>query len=199
MRDQIRAGQEFLVKTQIPETGWGYYPHTSQAFPEPTCYSLLALANTAFQPHTALNWLASLVNANGQLYLPGDDSPNWGTAHLVIALTRLGQLPTVRQMSIDWLLNWKSNYTETNEMVAIDTSLVGCSWISDTFSWVHPTSYAVLALKMAGLEAHDRVKEAEILLLDRMCQQGGWNFGNPEVLDAPMAPSVVTVLMPTVV
>jgi hypothetical protein len=56
---------------------------------------------------------------------------------------------------------------------------------------VQPTSYGALALKFAGLNTHERVKEAESLLLDRMCLQGGWNFGNPAVLGSELPPSVV--------
>jgi hypothetical protein len=190
-QDEIRAAQDFLIKSQQTGAGWGYHAHASQAFPEPTIYSLLALSNTTFQADNTLSWLSSLVNADGQLHLPGDDLPNWASAHLVIALIHLDQLPEVRQASANWLLKWESEYIENNEVVDFDTSLVGWSWISDTFSWVQPTSYAVLALKLSGLKSHNRVKEAEMLLLDRMCLQGGWNFGNPEVLDRPINPSSV--------
>ena len=190
MQDVIRSAQDFLIGSQIPGSGWGYRHDSSQAFPEPTCYSLLALADTSFAPAESLGWLTGLVNSEGQLYLPNDDSPNWGTSHLIITLSRLGLLPDVRQASIDWLLEWKSQYIETTEVVTLDGTLIGWPWISDTFSWVQPTSYAIFALKLADLGAHGRVKEAEVLLFDRMCQGGGWNFGNPIILNRPIAPSL---------
>jgi hypothetical protein len=190
MRDAISSAKEFLIQTQLPSSGWGYRADSPQAFPEPTCYSLLALADTSFPLDKSLGWLSGLVNPNGQLYLPNDDSPNWGTSHLIITLTRLNLLPDVQQASIEWLLKWKSRYVETTEIVTLDGSLIGWPWISDTFSWVQPTSYAVFALKLVGLREHARVKEAETLLFDRMCPGGGWNFGNPIILERPIDPSL---------
>ena len=190
MRDAISSAQEFLVQSQLPGSGWGYHADSPQAFPEPTCYSLLALADTSFSLDGPLDWLSGLVNSNGQLYLPNDDSPNWGTSHLIITLSRLDLLPDLRRSSINWLLEWKSQYVETTEVVTLNGKLIGWPWISDTFSWVQPTSYAVFALKLVGLREHARVKEAERLLFDRMCQQGGWNFGNPIILHRPIDPSL---------
>ena len=190
MQAAIKLAQDFLIQSQLPGTGWGYYAGIPQAYPEPTCYSLLALSDTSFSPTESLDWLAGLVNSDGKLYLPNDDSPHWGTSHLVIALSRLNQLPDIRQASVDWMLAWKSNYIDTTHTGGLDGSLIGWSWISDTFSWVEPTSYTVFALKLAGQGTHERVKEAEALLFDRMCQPGGWNFGNPMVLDRPIEPSL---------
>ena len=190
MQDAIQAAQNFLIQSQIPGSGWGYRSDSPQAFPEPTCYSLLALADTSFSSTEPLDWLSGLVNSEGQLYLPDDDSPNWGTSHLIITLSRLNLMPDLRQASIDWLLEWKSQYIETTEVVTLDGTLIGWPWISDTFSWVQPTSYAVFALKLVGLKDHERVKEAEALLFDRICPGGGWNFGNPIILKRPIDPSL---------
>lgn len=190
MQDAIQAAQNFLIQSQISGSGWGYRSDAPQAFPEPTCYSLLALTDTSFSPTESIDWLSGLVNLNGQLYLPNDDSPNWGTSHLIITLSRLNLLPDVLQVSIDWLLEWKSQYIETTEVITLDVTLIGWPWISDTFSWVQPTSYAIFALKLVGLKKHDRVKEAEALLFDRMCQGGGWNFGNPIILNRSIDPSL---------
>ena len=190
MQDAMQAAQNFLIQSQIPGSGWGYRSDSPQAFPEPTCYSLLALANTSYPQDEPLGWLAGLVNEKGQLYLSNDDSPNWGTSHLIITLSRLNLLLNVRRVSTEWLLDWKSQYIETTEVVTLDGTLIGWPWISDTFSWVQPTSYAVLALKMVGLREHARVKEAEALLFDRICPGGGWNFGNPIILDRPIDPSL---------
>lgn len=190
MQNSIKAAQNFLIQSQILGSGWGYRADSPQAFPEPTCYSLLALANTSFSQDEPLRWIASLVNEHGQLYLPNDDSPNWGTSQLIIMLSRLNLLMDVRQASINWLLEWKSQYVETSEVVTLDGSLIGWPWISDTFSWVQPTSFAIFALKLVGLKGHERVKEAEALLFDRICPDGGWNFGNPIMLNRPVDPSL---------
>jgi hypothetical protein len=54
---------------------------------------------------------------------------------------------------------------------------VGWAWTNQTFSWVEPTSYALLALKAAGQIHHPRVIEAERMLQSRACPSGGWNQG----------------------
>jgi len=64
---------------------------------------------------------------------------------------------------------------KTNE---INGQLRGWSWMEGTFSWVEPTSYALIALKSSGVNTHTRIREAEQLLLDRACTDGGWNYGN---------------------
>lgn len=188
----IQSAQEFLAESELHEGGWGYHSDSEQAYPEPTCYSMLALKGTSFFQKKSLGWLSNLINENGQLFLPEDDTPNWGTSHVIITLTRLNELPEKRQTSIEWLLEWESQYTESiEEDVALDSTLIGWPWISDTFSWVQPTAFAVLALKVCGLKTHPRVQEAEKLLFDRMCPGGGWNFGNPVMLNRPVDPSMV--------
>jgi hypothetical protein len=191
MTDAIKLGQDFLINSHLSGTGWGYAALNQQPFPEPTCYSLLALDGTSFSTSEPLSWLAGLVQGNGQLLLPGDDMPNWVTSLLIITLVRLDQLPEVRTASINWLLEWKSRTGQDTNLIRLDPTLVGWPWISDTFSWVHPTSYGALALKLSGLKTHQRVKEAESLLLDRMCRQGGWNYGNPAVMGSELPPAVV--------
>ncbi len=84
-----------------------------------------------------------------------------------------------------------------------DNSLQGWSWIDQTFSWVEPTCWALLALKKSGVArsadaaraaginfdaARTRVSDGERLLADRACRAGGWNFGNAVVMDQDLRP-----------
>jgi len=189
----LSSAQDFLIKNQLQDFGWGYTAEASQSYPEPTCYSVLALADTSFSNTKAFEWLTNLINDEGQLYLPHDNLPNWATALFIITSTRMDKMPLARKASIDWLLNWKSQEIESDEseVTPLDLTLVGWSWISNTFSWVQPTSLAMVALKMAGLKTHERVTEGEALLLDRVCVDGGWNFGNPIIYDKKIEPSVM--------
>jgi hypothetical protein len=59
-----------------------------------------------------------------------------------------------------------------------DTALRGWPWIENTHSWVEPTAMSVMALRAAGHGAHERVREAVHMLLDRQLPHGGWNAGN---------------------
>ncbi len=190
MEKQLHAAQQFLQVTQLTDGSWPYYLTSSQGSPEPTCYSLLALSDG--RPPTddpalqqALNWLTAQVNADGAVTLAGDDEPHWSTAHLAITLTHLGQHATLRDRAIDWLLTWQGAPAQSDPWGAIplNNELVGWSWISDTFSWVEPTSYGLIALKRAAIRTHPRLTEAEKLLFDRVCVGGGWNVGNPIVWD----------------
>ncbi|MCS6803553.1 MAG: terpene cyclase/mutase family protein [Acidobacteriota bacterium] len=101
----------------------------------------------------------------------------------------------LHQQSVQWLLSWYGNTSPPREVVTLNGQLRGWPWISDTFSWVEPTSYAVLALKLAGYRTHWRVREAEELLLDRACEAGGWNYGNRIVLGRGLMPFPVPTAM----
>ncbi len=184
--EPIQSAQHFLRQTQLADGSWPYYLTSKQGSPEPTCLAALALAgendgDTAVSP--ALNWLASLVNNDGAVILPGDDEPHWSTAHLAITLTHLQQNETLRNQTIAWLLTWQGSSGDPDPYGAIilNPDLIGWSWISNTFSWVEPTCYGLLALKRAGIRQHERITQAEMMLLDRACVGGGWNVGNPIV------------------
>jgi len=187
MMEQIRMAQQFLRQTQLADGGWPYYLTSQQGSPEPTCLAALALADegggTAVS--CALNWLAGLVNEKGAVVLPGDDEPHWSTAHLAITLTHLAYDEPLRDRAIDWLLRWQGTAGDADPYGAIilNPELIGWSWISNTFSWVEPTCYGLLALKRAGVRRHERITQAEAMLRDRVCVGGGWNVGNPIVWD----------------
>lgn len=132
----------------------------------------------------AIRWLQSRMNNEGALTLIGDNQPHWSTSLMVIALTRLGGSGDLRDKAMNWLLAWKGERVEPKKEITLDGALQGWPWASGTFSWVEPTSYALLALKLAGHGRHPRVIEAERLLLDRVCQDGGWNYGNRVVYGA---------------
>jgi hypothetical protein len=126
-----------------------------------------------------------LVDENGAVILPGDNEPHWSTAHLAITLTHLQQDEPLRDRAISWLLTWQGKTGEADPYGAIklNPELIGWSRISNTFSWVEPTCYSLLALKKAGIRQHDRITQAEAMLRDRVCVGGGWNVGNPVVWD----------------
>ena len=73
-----------------------------------------------------------------------------------------------------------------SDLTTQDNSLQGWSWIPETFSWVEPTAWCLLALKSwakvvpAAVDAN-RLDVAERLLIDRHCTGGGWNYGNSNV------------------
>jgi hypothetical protein len=176
----MATATEFLLKADDPKGGWPYQPGT-QPSPEPTCLSLMALAGlreTTAAREAAIRWLESRMNSDGALTLVEDNQPHWSTSLMVIALSRLGVRGDLRDKAVPWLLAWKGEKVAPTKEITLNGALQGWPWASGTFSWVEPTSYAMLALKLTGHSRHARVAEAERLLLDRVCEDGGWNYGN---------------------
>lgn len=78
-------------------------------------------------------------------------------------------------------------------MVEVDHRVQGWPWRPKNASWVEPTVHSVVALKhAAGLPGESasllgiraRVGAAERMLMNRRCDDGGWNYGNSRVWSA---------------
>lgn len=172
--------------------GWGYYTGKSSRI-EPTCWALLALGSawdgpvstwTDFAlPH--LGFLGARQGADGLLVETEPALANF-TANGLAAIA-LTQFPTLapRQATSrvhDGLVGVggvRMNVKNPKQ----NNQLQGWPWVRDTFSWVEPTAWCLLAMKKAdaaltGRATAARVQEAEKLLVDRVCMTGGWNYGN---------------------
>lgn len=135
-----------------------------QARPEPT---LLAVAAGCPAP---LTWLSQTDLAWGSLMVPATLADTPGTEAL-------------RARAVERLLRWQADTPEETPGT-YDGNLVGWSWVEGTFSWVEPTAWAVLGLRVAGQGQHERVQEGLKVLSDRQGRDGGWNAGTPDVLGA---------------
>ena len=74
-----------------------------------------------------------------------------------------------------------------------DNRLQAWPWVDGTASWVEPTAWCLLLLKRVrsqspSLEAAERIRVGEQLLFDRVCHEGGWNYGNSEVYGQKLWP-----------
>ena len=84
-----------------------------------------------------------------------------------------------------------------NEVIRQDNSLQAWPWVDGTASWVEPTAWCLLLLKKLrsqspSLEAAERIRVGEQFLFDRVCHDGGWNYGNKEVYGTKLWPYVPT-------
>ena len=70
--------------------------------------------------------------------------------------------------------------------------LRGWSWIDGTFQLGGADELRPPCAKDHGYAEHPRIQEAERLLLDRVCEDGGWNYGNRKVRG-----TALTSMMPT--
>lgn len=185
--------------------GWGYYPGRGSRI-EPTCWALLSLGDRAkdFDPEPHRHFLRSCQRPSGFLVEDATFPTNVGF-NAFAAVAMLGE-PSLRSDPVllallEALVKQAGLQVGQSPHFRQDNSLRGWSWIDSTFSWVEPTCWGVLALKRAQIldvapkDARARVEEAERMLIDRCCRDGGWNYGNANALGKDLFPYVpVTAL-----
>ncbi|HEX6440109.1 MAG TPA: hypothetical protein VF182_23535 [Candidatus Binatia bacterium] len=104
----------------------------------------------------------------------------------------------------DWLLKQEGRtpgilarligaFMTPSNAVALNPDLKGWAWVPRTFSWVEPTSYALIALKQTRTAVGtkilaERIQQGELMIYDRMCNGGGWNYGNSKVFGEALWP-----------
>jgi hypothetical protein len=198
LQDSLTRALGFLTTSQEANGGWGYTPGR-QSYAEPTCYGLLALSGHGGEaPRRALSWLAAHTNQIGALTVSTQPNSatdlnvfdNWGTFLAAFTLQRAGSNTELRERSLKYLLNSRGNALDkkVGQDLKLNPELQAWSWARGTASWVEPTAYALLSLKANGLGNHERVKTGEAFLFDRACYDGGWNYGNKEVLKVILEP-----------
>jgi hypothetical protein len=201
-----------LVGGQNRDGGWGAQPGLPSTT-EGTALALWALA--AYRDREprleeplrqALGWLHARQRPDGSWPM-SDQVPqsNWMGILAVLALAQLGSERARALRGGAWLLESSSEQGGSllarlyfrlfpeHQLVDLDLSLRGWSWAAGTLGWVEPTSYALVALKLLQPQlprqrTTARIREAELLLRDRMCLEGGWNYGNKVVLGVPVPP-----------
>lgn len=195
----------YLLRTANAKGGWPYYAGKASRI-EPTCWALLALRgawrqtpaewNTFANPHT--QFVLSRQRADGTLsdLDGGPTNLAWdGLAARTLALLAAeasaaierakAAIVGVKGVSID-----STDGSQNNRLQA-------WPWYPDTFSWAEPTSWCLLALKTAprSTQAIGRVAEAERLMDNRSCDDGGWNYGSARSLGQGTRPHVPTTAL----
>jgi len=162
--------------------------------PDVTAWAILLLSTTGFKSHV-LN-LARLRLQQTQLedgrvcIAPEHPDAYWPTSLAILAWQGSVPYQQSQNTAIQFLLthtgtHWKKR---ANSPLGHDPSIRGWPWIDQTHSWVYPTALAMVALTSYGLGHHERVMEAERLLLDRQLPHGGWNYGNTMVFGHELRP-----------
>jgi hypothetical protein len=192
----IRAG---LLAARNADGGWPYYPaHTSRL--EPTVWALLALARDTERPadvDVLLRWPRKddwLIDG------PPSAPVNYPFNALaaLACLDRQDALPLVQGIGRK-LVGAKGIAIPQNDVQRQDNGLQAWPWIDQTFSWVEPTAWCTLFLKKARALAFpgaaDRIEVAERVIRDRVCQNGGWNYGSSNVYGQELYPYVPTTAL----
>jgi hypothetical protein len=193
-----------LTATQRSDGGWAYYEGKSSRL-EPTCWAIVALANDGAWPSDrregAVRYLLGRQRESGLLAESPAVGPNYGWNGLALLALQAAGVPadtTAERRIVVALLAARGVAVEnTPDIIRQDGTLRAWSWIDQTFSWVEPTAYCMLALKRRPLDpgAAGRLSEAEALMRDRACRPAGWNYGNSAVLGQELRPYVPTTAL----
>ena len=205
-RDEVLDRLRRRLLASANAGGWGYYDGKASRV-EPTCWALLALGSLgsvstseweAFaRPH--VTFLTGIQGSDGLLVETDPALANLtanGVAAIALAHQRALIPSAVREHLHAGLVDLKGVRLEQIDPKQ-DSTLQGWPWVRDTFSWVEPTAWCLLATKVADADLRNRATaarqaEAERLLTNRMCIGGGWNYGNAVALGQDLRAYVPT-------
>ena len=203
------AAIEFLLKHQNPDGGWGVVPGRVSNT-EATSLAVLAgkLVNQTSVEKSlqrGTQWLAGRQLTDGSWPVNGElNKGSWVTPLAVIALHHFPDQQVRAIKGAEWIVKQRGRglpllasllvrLSITKLETDLNPNLTGWSWTAGAFSWVEPTSYALIALKQ--IRGHlktrgisERIEEGEEMIYDRMCVGGGWNYGNSIVFGENLWP-----------
>ena len=205
----INAAIDLLLGAQNEDGGWGAVKG-KRSNTESTSFALMALKSLEgklfdHQTTAGLKWLLQHRRDDGSWFL--NDSSKQGSWTTPIAVLALLSFQDQREHALraakwiltqqgrkpGWLATLLVRLSLVKKMTELDPYLSGWSWTAGAFSWVEPTSYSLMALKklkrsLAGTNCDERIRQGEMLIYDRMCENGGWNYGNSKVLGEALWP-----------
>jgi len=189
-----------LESAILADGGLPYHPGQPPAAAEPTLLAVLAMAALGTErPVTPrlLAWCRAAQAPSGALVfreaLP-ERHGEWLTPLLALAFHHHG-LTAERDRAVAFLLGFRSATFDEASDVIQNNRLVGWPWAPETFGWVEPTAWALLALDAVGQGDHPRAREGRALLLDRAIPDSGWNYGNRTVYAANLLPFLDTTAL----
>ena len=193
IRSDLRSA---LLAARNQDGGWGYAPGRHSRI-EPTCWAELALGHSQGRPPDVGSIRAWKRQDDWLVDVPG--APPNVAFNALAALTLLQEPAAIpfAQPIIGRLVQAKGLRLGQSAAVGQDNSIQAWSWVDGTASWVEPTAWCLLLLKRVRSQspsrpAAERIRVGEQFLFDRVCQDGGWNYGNPEVYGQKLWPYVPT-------
>ena len=187
-----------IISLQNRDGGWPYRTGGG-SWTEPTALALLAqLATTANAPSVerGLNWLRAGQRQDGGW----PPSPTVAQSTWVTAVAMLLPHEVIGrghyERGLDWLMGQTGQestfvYKLRNELLGNTTGVAearnGWPFFPGAAGWVTPTAISILALEKArrfrpDSEIQKRIETGREFLLDRICRDGGWNYGRSSVL-----------------
>jgi len=205
----IEAVVRLLLDQQNSDGGWGAV-RGKGSNTESTAFAVMALESTQRKElgrkvQLGLNWLLRHQNGDGSWRL-NDVTPSgsWSTAVAMLCLSSFSGHRSRAMKAAQWALTQEGNslgwlgslimwFTGQKDINKINMDLKGWPWASGSFSWVEPTSYFLIGLKrlkpaLDGTNVNDRIRQGELMIYDRVCEEGGWNYGNSKVYGEALWP-----------
>ena len=195
-----------ILKMQNRDGGWPYR-QGGGSWTESTVFALMAQSvekTDAQSVERGFAWLQAAQRRDGGWPpRPSVAQSTWVTAFVAL-LPRDGIGRSHHGRAVDWLMGQTGQETSLayrlrselmgNEALTAEAR-TGWPFFPGAAAWVSPTSISILALEKArryqnagGIQA--RIETGRQFLLDRICRDGGWNYGRSNVLgvDAPSYP-----------
>jgi hypothetical protein len=194
---RIRLGlRAALLDARNRDGGWGYAPGRHSRI-EPTSWAALALGHSEGHAPDVESLRAWRRQNDWLIDVPG--TPPNIAFNALAALTFLQDPSTasLAQTILGRVIEAKGLRLGQYDAIRQDNSIQAWPWVDGTASWVEPTAWCLLLLKKVrsqslSQEAHERIRIGEQLLFDRVCHDGGWNYGNAEVYGQKLWPYVPT-------
>jgi len=188
-----------LLSTRNKDGGWGYAAGRRSRI-EPTCWAALALGHSDGRLPDLASLRAWKRQDDWLVDVPG--VPANVAFNAMAALTFL-QDPSAASFAspiVRRVIEAKGLRLGQSDVVRQDSSLQAWSWVDGTASWVEPTAWCLLVLKKVrsqspSRDAAERIQIGEQFLFDRVCNDGGWNYGNKEVWGQKLWPYVPTTAL----
>jgi len=205
----IDTALAILLDAQNQDGGWSSVKGR-KSNTESTSFALLALNSVEGgtfnrQKTTGLRWLLQHQKEDGSWsFNDTTEQSSWTTPVAALALMSFQDQRQRALKAAKWILTqegrkpgWVASLlvrlSVVQKMTELDPYLSGWSWTPGAFSWVEPTSYSLITLKklkgsLAETNCEERIRQGEMLIYDRMCENGGWNYGNSKVLGETLWP-----------
>jgi hypothetical protein len=200
--NMIEQGVRILLEQQNLDGGWGSVKGRVSNT-ESTAFAVLALESLtrkdlAQRIRAGLGWLTRHQQIDGSLPL-NDLTPggSWSTGVGLLCLSSFHEFRDRALRAASWALGQEGSHpgwlaslfislAPDQETIKLNPDLKGWPWTAGSFSWVEPTSYFLIALKklrgtLPPAKVEGRIRHADMMMFDRMCQGGGWNYGNSRV------------------
>ena len=186
------------LRDAVKRGNWGYHRNGPKSS-EPTAFACLALCVNGLTDEALVlaDWLSEIQSSDGSVGVTQEQAtPAWPTSLAILAWQSCDRamgaprFTTNRRQALSWALQTKGKSAPQQDHIGHNTTLIGWSWAAATHSWLEPTCMFTLALRACDLGDDPRTREAVRLVVDRLLEAGGCNFGNTRVLGQATLPHI---------